>query len=173
MISFVIQHSWQYFIYYRCQNVNRKSRNDEIQPRKKPKFDDKLPAHVCPPIHAEDEVSFGRHLEVLNTERQKPKPRLEVLKDMMRRTFPNQSQYTTNTVRIFSRVSTPEEDLVCKLHAFISQKTYQLTCILFLYMYSLARTLHKSARKMQFEIVLKKSFHSGHMQSSNIVRRLK
>ncbi len=89
MISFVIQHSWQYFIYYRCQNVNRKSRNDEIQPRKKPKFDDKLPAHVCPPIHAEDEVSFGRHLEVLNTERQKPKPRLEVLKDMMRRTFPN------------------------------------------------------------------------------------
>ena len=39
-----------------------------------------------PPTHAEDDVSFGRNVELLNAELGKPKPHVEV---MMCRTFPN------------------------------------------------------------------------------------
>ena len=45
-------------------------------------------AHLWPPIHAED-VSFGRNIKLLNVEVGKPKARVEVLKDLMHRTFSN------------------------------------------------------------------------------------
>lgn len=75
-------------MYYRCQNVNRQSKHDGGNSKKRPKLDGHA-AHLCPPIHAEDDVSFGRNIELLNVEVGKPKPRVEVLKDLMRRTFPN------------------------------------------------------------------------------------
>lgn len=40
-------------------------------------------------MHGEDGVSYGRNLEQLKSELAKPKPRPEVLKDYMCRTFPN------------------------------------------------------------------------------------
>ena len=55
---------------------------------KRSKLDDRA-VHVCPPTYAEDDVSFGRNLELLQTELGKPKPRSEVIKDLMLRTFPN------------------------------------------------------------------------------------
>ena len=45
--------------------------------------------HFIPPTNADDEVSYGRNLELLKGEMSKTKPRVDVLKDMMRRTFPN------------------------------------------------------------------------------------
>lgn len=41
------------------------------------------------PLNAEDEVSYGRNLEALKNEVAKPKPRIDVLKELMHRTFPN------------------------------------------------------------------------------------
>lgn len=82
-----MQHSWKWFIYYRCQNVNRQSKQDG-NPQKKAKLDSRA-VHVCPPTLAEDEVSFGRNVEQLKAEMAKSKPRSDVLKDLMRRTFPN------------------------------------------------------------------------------------
>ena len=83
-----LQHSWKWFIYYRCQNVNRNSKQDSGH-RKRVKVDEHSHAHVFPPAHAEDEVSYGRNLELLQSELGKSKPRVEALKDLMKRTFPN------------------------------------------------------------------------------------
>ena len=91
----ILQHSWKWFLYYRCQNVNRQSRNDSGNSRKRPELDDHI-AHVCPPTLAEDDVSFGRNIELLKGELGKPKPRVEVLKDLMRRTFPNRWKLYVN-----------------------------------------------------------------------------
>jgi hypothetical protein len=57
-------------------------------PRKRAKIDD--PAkHTYPaiPEGADDEESTKRNLEVLKGESQKPKPRSDVMKDMLTRTF--------------------------------------------------------------------------------------
>ena len=87
-----MQHSWKWFIYYRCKNVNRpevKSASDDGCPQKKrPKVIDRA-VHFNPPENSEDSVSYGRHLEQLQAEQYKMKPRVEILKDLMKRTFPN------------------------------------------------------------------------------------
>ena len=83
----VLQHSWKWYLYYRCQNVNRTSKPLGNAP-KRTKLDDQT-VHLCPPVHGEDEVSYGRNLDLLKSEMAKPKPRSDVLKDLMRRTFPN------------------------------------------------------------------------------------
>lgn len=53
--------------------------------------------HLYPPQHGEDDVSYGRNLELLKAETTKPKPRTEVLKDLMSQTFPNRwDDYVNN-----------------------------------------------------------------------------
>lgn len=77
-------------MYYRCQNVNRKSHdkfNDDC-PAKRSRLE-KQPAHNCPQMVPDDEVAFGRNVEILAAEVSKAKPRADILKDMMKRTFPN------------------------------------------------------------------------------------
>lgn len=84
-----LQHSWKWFIYYRCQNVNRGAPKASAEPApKRPKLIDKNKHHY-PPVHADDEVSHSRNIELLKEELLKPKPRVQVLKDLMRRTFAN------------------------------------------------------------------------------------
>ena len=84
----ILQHSWKWFLYYRCQNVNRQSK-DEAGPRKRAKLEDRSHVHFCPPIDADDEVSFARNVDLLKEEMAKPKPQADILKELMRRTFPN------------------------------------------------------------------------------------
>ena len=72
---------------YRCQNVNRQAKQDGST-RKRPKLDGRG-VHFYPPIHADDDVAYGRNLELLRAETGKANPRSEVMKDLMRRTFPN------------------------------------------------------------------------------------
>ena len=79
-----VQHSWK----CRCQNVDRASRQDGA-PRKRIKLNEHSAVHFIPPTNADDDVSFGRNLELLKAEMGKAKPRVDVLKDMLRRTFPN------------------------------------------------------------------------------------
>lgn len=68
--------------------MNRGSSAAVECPRKRPKVVDKS-MHVYPPTHAEDEVSYSRNLALLKEEQQKAKPRVQVLKDLMKRTFSN------------------------------------------------------------------------------------
>lgn len=50
-----------------------------------------------PPVHADDDVAYGRNLELLKAEMGKAKPRSEVMKDLMRCTFPNRwNNYVVN-----------------------------------------------------------------------------
>lgn len=81
------QHSWKWFIYYRRQIVNR---HTPVGPsRKRFKLGDRAHAHFYPPTKSEDDVSYEHNLELLKTEMAKGKPRVDVLRDLMRRTFPN------------------------------------------------------------------------------------
>ena len=75
--------------------MNRASRQ-EGGPRKRVKLSDHSCVHSVPPTHAEDEVSYGRNLELLKSEMGKTKPGVDVLKDMMRRTFPNRWEAYVN-----------------------------------------------------------------------------
>lgn len=60
-----LQGAWKWFIYNRCQNINRKSSNDsdETQPRKKRKVDSTL-KHEYPtiliPEDADDDIKKGQ-----------------------------------------------------------------------------------------------------------------
>ena len=62
--------------------MNRELKCDGSQ-RKRAKLQD----HAA--TFAEDEISFGCNLELLKVEMGKPKPRTDIQKDLMRRTFPN------------------------------------------------------------------------------------
>ena len=78
-------------MYTRAQNVNRPTNegSSTAPPKKKTKIDD--PAkHTYPaiPDGADDEESTRRNLELLKGESLKPKPRSDVMKDLLTRTFP-------------------------------------------------------------------------------------
>ena len=45
--------------------------------------------HYYTPVHADDDVAYGRNLELLTAELGKSKRRSEVMKDLMQCTFPN------------------------------------------------------------------------------------
>ena len=62
---------------------------DEGGPRKRTKLSDPVHSHFYPPINADDDVSFERNLSLLKEESEKAKPQSDVLKELMRRTFPN------------------------------------------------------------------------------------
>lgn len=68
--------------------MNRKNTNTDECSRKRPKLVDKS-MHVYPPTHAEDEVSYSRNIALLKEEQLKSKPRVQVLKELMKRTFAN------------------------------------------------------------------------------------
>ena len=53
--------------------------------------------HFYPPVHADDDVAYRQNLELLKAEMGKTKPRSELMKDLMRRTFPNRwNNYVVN-----------------------------------------------------------------------------
>ena len=54
--------------------------------------------HSYPPTNAEDSVSFERNLRLLKEEERKPKSRVDVLKDLMTRTFPNRFDHLVTAV---------------------------------------------------------------------------
>ena len=87
---YYVQHSWKWFIYYRCQNINRNSGKSTPGARKKLKLD--KTNHFYPPVNSEDEVSYKRNLELLQAEIEKAKPRSETVKMLLRQTFPNRWQ---------------------------------------------------------------------------------
>ena len=61
---------------------------DGYPPKKRPKMVDRA-VHCNPPANADDEVSYERNLEQLKTEQLKTRARVDVLKDLMKRTFAN------------------------------------------------------------------------------------
>ena len=45
--------------------------------------------HLCPPVLADDEVSYARNLSLLEAELRRPKHQAEAIKELLRQTFPN------------------------------------------------------------------------------------
>ena len=128
LIVVAVQHSWKWFIYYRCQNVNRHSK-DEGCPRKRAKIDEQAHAHFYPPIHAEDEVSFGQNLELLREESEKAKPQSDVLKELMRRTFPNRWEAYTSKNEPATLLEYLKEYPLLKKAPYVSFCVYMKACM--------------------------------------------
>lgn len=70
---------------------------DDGPPRKRLKLASDRAKHFYAPMHAEDAVSYERNLSLLNQELSKPRPRVEVLKDLMGRTFANRFDALINS----------------------------------------------------------------------------
>ncbi len=70
---------------------------DPGQPRKRSKLIDST-AHVVPPPNADDDISFGRNLELLQAEMGKKSQRSDAIKLLMRRTFANRWKKYTDPV---------------------------------------------------------------------------
>ena len=68
--------------------MNRSSANESSPKRPRLSNEDRT-VHLYPPTEGEDEVSYGRNVELLKTEWAKQKPRVEVVKDLLMRTFSN------------------------------------------------------------------------------------
>ena len=87
-VIITLQHSWKWFIYYRCQNVNRSSTKESSAKRPRLSSEDQT-VHLYPPTEGEDEVSHSRNIELLRAEWGKQKPRAEVVKELLTHTFSN------------------------------------------------------------------------------------
>lgn len=80
----LFKHSWKWFVYHRCHNVNRPKSTDV--PAKKRRQN---AAHFHPPVNSDDDVSFQRNLGLLADEMKWARPHVHILKELMRCTFPN------------------------------------------------------------------------------------
>jgi hypothetical protein len=90
------ENAWKWFLYTRAQNVNRKDEINSVAPvSKKTKHSD-MAKHSYPiiPPSADDHVSNQRNIQLLLDETLKPKPRLEVLKELLVRTYPYRREKT-------------------------------------------------------------------------------
>lgn len=105
--------------------MNRSFKSDG-HARKKSKLDDNT-AHLYPPLHGEDDVSYSRNVELLQNELEKAKPRNEVLKDLMCRTFPNRWGTFINSKEPGSLLEYLSQFPVLKKASFVC-----LHCILYL-----------------------------------------
>ena len=86
---YFLQHSWKWFVYYRTQNLNRGIKAASDEPVKKKRKCDSASHFYAPPPNAEDHISYERNVTLLTSEMEKPKPRTEELKSLLRQTYPN------------------------------------------------------------------------------------
>lgn len=97
-----MQNSWKWFIYNRAQNVNRD--NSEAGPVKK-KLRTEESTHPIVPVSANDEESNKRNTDLLRNESLKPKPRYDVMKELIVRTYPSRRQsLILNSPRLVSDI---------------------------------------------------------------------
>ena len=87
-----IQESWKQFLVTKCQNLNRpeNKRSDEDVPApsaKRPKMSPLKHPYSSFSIEIEDDTSHERNLTLLKKEAAQVKARLDVLKDLMKRTY--------------------------------------------------------------------------------------
>ena len=79
----LLQHSWKWYIYYRCQNVNRERSGSVAGPSPK-KLKVKNASHYyTPPTNGGDDVSYQQNIELFKIETAKARPRIDVIKSLL------------------------------------------------------------------------------------------
>lgn len=105
-----LQYSWTNFVYTRCQNVNRKTkdagREEKMEtdtpstPSKRSKVD---PGHHSYPSlmlnFSEDETAHSRNVSLLKQEFTKHKPHIQSITSLMTRTFARRRQWILDDVK--------------------------------------------------------------------------
>ena len=85
-LNLPLRNSWKWFIYNRAQNVNRD--NSEAEPVKK-KLRTEESTHPIVAVSANNEESNKRNTDLLRNESSKTKPRYDVMKELIVRTYPS------------------------------------------------------------------------------------
>ena len=81
---FCLQHSWQQFLYTRCQNLNRKPATSPSKPpMKRLRIDEKYPSV----LGDMDDVAHERNKKLLQVEASKLKLHHEIVQNLIERTF--------------------------------------------------------------------------------------
>ena len=116
-MNFVLQSAWKWFLYNRCQNVNKK-KPDGSPPKKKLKLED-TSKHVYPsiPALADDETSNSRNIELLKEECKKSGWKKESMKELMART------YATRRVAILNN-EYPTTSMIIDNYPILKRCTY-------------------------------------------------
>lgn len=104
-----MQYSWTNFIYTRCQNVNRKTkdvgREERMEldtpstPSKRGKVDFGHHSYSTLTLEAEDETSHRRNVILLKQEIGKAKPHIQSITSLMTRTFARRRQWILNDIK--------------------------------------------------------------------------
>jgi hypothetical protein len=86
------QESWKQYLVIKCQNLNRcdkKSDRDDspVPSAKRPKLSPLKHPYSSFSTEIEDDTSHERNLTLLKKEAAQVKPRMDVLKDLMKRTY--------------------------------------------------------------------------------------
>ena len=88
-----VQESWKQYLITKCQNLNRpgKKKTDEddspTPSAKRPKLSPLKHPYSSFSTEIEDDTSHERNLTLLKKEAAQVKPRVDVLKDLMKRTY--------------------------------------------------------------------------------------
>ena len=85
---------------YTCQNQNRgvgTSTDSDSEPRKKSKEATKRHLYPIIPVNSDDQESTQRHLKKLKLEMEKVKPSMEIVKELMARTFAVRREWLLQT----------------------------------------------------------------------------
>ena len=115
-----------------------------------------------PPPNADDDISYKRNIDHLNTERKKTKPRAAVLKELMCRTFPSRwEEYTNGTDLPLSAYL--ERFPLLKKAAYVSSNYYCFTTVscLIINFIRFLKILLLLPRMNWYEISLRKMFCNG------------
>ena len=118
-----MQNSWKYFIYNRTQNLNRPGSSsmneDQPSPSKRRKFTNQE-KHAYPPLPplSEDQESFARNQKLLMNEIGKPKANVQILKNLMFRTYERRTEWIRSECPTLTTIL--EEYPLLKKSSFVS-----------------------------------------------------
>ena len=128
----LLQHSWQQYLYVKCQNINRTpggSKTDEMAPVPKRHKSEDFSKHLYPSLTAEveDDTSNDRNKLQLVRELQKVKPQKEKLIELMRRTFGSRRKWIIDGAASVKEICTEYPLLKKSTHVSLYDK--RCTCL--------------------------------------------
>ncbi len=85
----IFQNSWRQYIYVRCQNINRKYSRATPEPKRQKAAPCVAHSYVEISINQDDQVAHERNTDHLKKEIEKPKHKVDVIKELIRRTLKN------------------------------------------------------------------------------------
>lgn len=133
---------------------------DGYPPMKRPRIVDRA-VHCNAPANADDEVSYKRNVEKLKAEQLKPKARVDVLKDLMKRTFANRFRVLLQGDHPVSASEYLNEFPLLKKATFVSALKVEMLFLIMNYVYRQLRNFAVSSTVRACGMTTKRSSRYG------------